>query len=233
MRAPGEAITWEDFKDAFLRHHIPEGLMERKRGEFFSLTQGKMDVLGYNRAFNNLSCYAGDEVSTDAKKQARFRKGFNPALKYALNLVKMANFEELVDTALKAEHGRVVFEESRKHSREGGSSSNNSAGPPQKRKLWVPNSALARGTYVPGSSGSAPRLPAPAPRTIAGPPRPTGPRPGVTCYKCGQEGHISPQCPQNLLPPPSQPRPAPTQAMVRAPAPQRPTNPNKIGRAHV
>ena len=105
MRAPGEAITWEDFKDAFLRHHIPEGLMERKWEEFCTLTQGKMDVLGYSRAFNDLSRYAGDEVSTDAKKQARFRKGFNPALKYALNLIKTANFEELVVTALKAEHG--------------------------------------------------------------------------------------------------------------------------------
>ena len=155
-----------------------------------------------------------------------FRKGFNPTLKYALNLVKTANFEELVDTALKAEHGRAVFEESRKRSREGGSSSSSNNGPSQKRKMWVPNSALARGTYVPGSSGSAPRPPAPAPRTITGPPRPTGPRPGVTCYKCGQEGHISPQCPQNRLPPPPQPRPAPTQAMVRAPAPQRPLNTN-------
>ena len=189
MRASGEAVTWEDFKDAFLHHHIPEGLMECKREEFCSLTQGKMDVLGYSRAFNDLSRYAGDEVSTDAKKQARFRKGFNPALKYALNLVKTANFEELVDTLLKAEHGRAVFEESRKYSREGGSSSNNNNGPPQKHRVWVPNSALPRATYVPGTPGSDPHPPAPAPRTIAGPPSPTGPRPRVTCYNCGQEGH--------------------------------------------
>ena len=48
-RDPDVEITWEDFKQVFLHHHIPDALMERMREQFCSLTQGKMDVLGYQR----------------------------------------------------------------------------------------------------------------------------------------------------------------------------------------
>ena len=52
--------------------------MTAKREEFCSFTQGKMAVDAYSREFRNLARYATEEVSTDAKKQARFRKGLNP-----------------------------------------------------------------------------------------------------------------------------------------------------------
>ena len=55
--------TWERFKEAFLKHHIPDGLMERMREEFCSVKQGKMDVLGYQSEFNRLARYAGDAFS--------------------------------------------------------------------------------------------------------------------------------------------------------------------------
>ena len=63
-RASGVEITWEDFKQAFVRHHIPDSLVERMREKFDSLTQGKLDVLGYRSEFNHLARYAGDEIST-------------------------------------------------------------------------------------------------------------------------------------------------------------------------
>ena len=88
MRANDMPVTWSRFKEAFLNHHIPDGLMERMREEFCSLKQGKMDVIGYQSEFNRLARYAGDEVSTEAKKMARFRRGFNPELKYALTNIK-------------------------------------------------------------------------------------------------------------------------------------------------
>ena len=156
---------------------------------------------------------------------ARFRGGgFNPELKYALNLIKADNLEDLVNTALNEENGCKVFEESRKHSRDGASSSSSNAiTPAQKHQIWVPNSALARATYVRSSPRLAQRPPNPAiaTRSFVPQPRPTNTRPPVTCYKCGQEGHISPNCTQSRLLP-SQPRPTSTQAMARAPP--RPTS---------
>jgi hypothetical protein len=44
-----EAITWEEFKEAFRNYHIPEGVMEMKAEEFRSLKQGAMTVNQYIR----------------------------------------------------------------------------------------------------------------------------------------------------------------------------------------
>ena len=59
-RESGVEITWEEFKQAFLRNHIPDSLVERMREKFDPLTQGKLDVLGYQDEFNRLARYAGD-----------------------------------------------------------------------------------------------------------------------------------------------------------------------------
>jgi hypothetical protein len=34
MLPPDHVVTWEEFKNAFRAHHIPEGLMERKLNDF-------------------------------------------------------------------------------------------------------------------------------------------------------------------------------------------------------
>jgi hypothetical protein len=47
-------ISWEEFRNAFRAHHIPEGLMERKLSEFLALTQGTRTVLQYAQAFNHV-----------------------------------------------------------------------------------------------------------------------------------------------------------------------------------
>jgi hypothetical protein len=45
MQTDGHVISWEEFRNAFRAHHIPEGLMERKLNEFLALTQGTRTVL--------------------------------------------------------------------------------------------------------------------------------------------------------------------------------------------
>ena len=52
--------------------------MDQKKKEFRKLTQGKMTVDEYQRKFLELSRYAEDDVSTDARKQEKFREGLNP-----------------------------------------------------------------------------------------------------------------------------------------------------------
>ena len=80
MRPVGQITTWAEFSEAFREHHIPEGLIDRKREEFCNFTQGRLTVDAYSLEFGNLARYAPEEVSTDAKKQARFRKGLSPEL---------------------------------------------------------------------------------------------------------------------------------------------------------
>jgi hypothetical protein len=147
MRPADAGITWEEFLEAFRRHHIAEGLMDRMKEKFCNLVKGNQDVVGYSIEFSRLACYTGEEVSTDAKKQKRFRNGLKPALKYALTHVKATTFDELVNTAVKEETGRLASEESRKHSREVGAPS--ASAPTQKCRLWVPYPAPPRQVAMP------------------------------------------------------------------------------------
>jgi hypothetical protein len=158
MRPPNADLTLEEFVEAFRSHHIPEGLMDRMKEKFCNLVQGNKDVMGYNIEFANLVRYAGEEVSTDAKKQKRSRNGLKPALKYALNHVKATTFDDLVNIAVKEETERLSFEESRKHTCEVGVSS--AQAPTQKRRLWVPNPAPPRQATMPIQVGYSPRPPA-------------------------------------------------------------------------
>jgi hypothetical protein len=54
MLPADHVATWEEFKNAFRAHHIPEGHMERKLNEFLDFTHGTRTVLQYAQAFNNL-----------------------------------------------------------------------------------------------------------------------------------------------------------------------------------
>jgi hypothetical protein len=103
MQPDGHVVTWEEFKAAFKAHHILEGLIERKLNEFLALTQGNRTVLQYAQAFNHLCQYAGYHADTDAKKSDRFRRRLNTKLKERLNLVRVDNFNELVNIAITQE----------------------------------------------------------------------------------------------------------------------------------
>ena len=88
MQPVGHVISWEEFRNAFRTHHIPEGLIERKLNEFLALNQGTRTVLQYAQAFNHLCQYAGHHADADAKKHDRFRRGLNTKLKERLHLVQ-------------------------------------------------------------------------------------------------------------------------------------------------
>ncbi|KAI4987585.1 hypothetical protein ZWY2020_020385 [Hordeum vulgare] len=71
MRPAEPVATWADFSQ--LSHHIPEGL-DVKREELCAFTRASC-LDAYSREFGNLARYATEEVSLDAKKQARFPVG--------------------------------------------------------------------------------------------------------------------------------------------------------------
>src|SRR4051812_45783321 len=98
-----------------------------------------MSIHEYVTEFNRLARYPQDEITTDSRKQSRFRKGLSPILRHDLNLLEFSTFEDLVNRSFRAEHGNEVFEESHKHARELAPSSSSA---PQKRRIWIPTSAI-------------------------------------------------------------------------------------------
>jgi hypothetical protein len=103
MQPSDHMVEWGEFKAAFRGHHIPAGIMDRKINEFLALTQGSRTVLQYAQAFNELCQYAGYHVDTDEKKRDRFNRGINTKLRDLLNIVKVHNYNELVNLAISQE----------------------------------------------------------------------------------------------------------------------------------
>src|SRR3954470_8759428 len=200
MQPDGHVVTWQEFRDAFRGYHLLNELMERKKEEFCNLTQGEMSMHEYVREFNRLARYAQDEITTDARKQARFHKGLSPTLRHDLNLIEFANFEDLVDRSFRAEHGNEVFEETRKHALELASSSSSA---PQKCQIWIPTRAIPQNLL----QRPPPNISHPPQHII--PPRNDGVQPsdhipsisGRVCFTCGLTGHHFRQCPTVLVPP--------------------------------
>jgi hypothetical protein len=93
-------VTWEEFKTAFRRHHIPVGILDRKLNMFLALTQGTCNVLQYAQAFNDLCQYVGYHADSDEKKRDRFYRGLNTKLCECLNTVWADSFNELVNLAI-------------------------------------------------------------------------------------------------------------------------------------
>src|SRR3954463_1258748 len=79
VQPDGHVVTWQEFCVSFRGYHILDELMERKKEEFYNLTQGEMSIHEYVREFNRLARYAQDEITTDARKQASFIRDLAPS----------------------------------------------------------------------------------------------------------------------------------------------------------
>src|SRR4051812_10354616 len=167
---------------------------------FCNLTQGEMSIHEYVTDFNRLARYSQDEITTDARKQARFRKGLNPILLHDLNLLEFSTFEDLFNRSFRAEHGNEVFEESRKHARELAPSSSSA---PQKRRIWIPTSAIPQNLLQrpPSNICRPPQHIIPPQNDGVQSSTPARSNSGRVCFKCGLSGHYFRQCPQVLMTP--------------------------------
>jgi len=83
--------------------------MEMKHTEFMQLTQGNKTLKEYLHAFNHLSRYAPEFVSTELKKIASFMRGLGPKLLKTMGRTKCATFNEFVSDALTQENNNIVY----------------------------------------------------------------------------------------------------------------------------
>jgi hypothetical protein len=106
-----KAITWEEFRDNFRCYHVPEGLMIVRKEEFLALKQGPLFVSEYRDKFLHLSCYAPEDVNTDAKRQYRFLRGLVDPLHYQLMNHTFPTFQHLIYRAIMTETKRREMED--------------------------------------------------------------------------------------------------------------------------
>ena len=84
--------------------------MMLKRKEFTELKQGSMTVTEYLNRFTQLSRYAPEYVSTDARKQYLFLNGLHNEIQLQLLNCDYANFQKLVDKAIVVENKQTEIE---------------------------------------------------------------------------------------------------------------------------
>jgi hypothetical protein len=82
-----------------------------KKEEFLELKQGPMSVSEYRDQLLHLSCYAPEDVNTDAKRQYRFLGGLVDPMHYQLMNHTFPTFQHLIDRAIMIERKRKEMED--------------------------------------------------------------------------------------------------------------------------
>jgi hypothetical protein len=183
--------TWAEFEAAFQEHHVPLGIIQLKEEEFRELTQGGRSVSEYIHKFTELARYALDDVSTKAKKMARFLKGLRPELKTFLASKDFLSLSHLSNKAIQVERAR---EEERGH---------------LKRKFQILRAQQqdrhhrvrsfgfpSKGSNLNKPAGSAPsRFNQPGQSSFHTQSIASSQPPANTCWHCGDPGHFKNNCP--------------------------------------
>ncbi|XP_075483614.1 uncharacterized protein LOC142523767 [Primulina tabacum] len=97
-------MTWQRFREAFLKQYYPAEVRLQKLSEFENFTQTPdMSVVEYTSQFNALGSYAPAIMADEVLKLHRFKKGLNSRIQSALAVYQPANFSDLMGTAIRAE----------------------------------------------------------------------------------------------------------------------------------
>jgi hypothetical protein len=82
-----------------------------RKEEFLALKQGPLCVSEYRGKFLQLSCYAPEDINTDAKRQYRFLRGLVDPLHYQLMDHTFPTFQYLIDRAIMSERKHWEMED--------------------------------------------------------------------------------------------------------------------------
>jgi hypothetical protein len=194
----GHQVTWDEFKQAFLEHYVPKGVLHMKQEEFIRLKQGGDYVMQYLNKFNHLSQYAIEKVNTDLKKKNGFMRGLNDRLQWKMATCLDLTYNRAISTALAVEAKNIGQGKSKEF---GGDMSNQ--GPEKRTRLVIrpfnqnrssprpPSYPFEQPVFVrPTTAPTSTNQPsAPGARYPALPSSSTG------CFNRGKFGHFIKDCP--------------------------------------
>ncbi|XP_073275399.1 uncharacterized protein [Primulina huaijiensis] len=97
-------VTWQNFRETFLKQYYPAEVRLQKLSEFENLTQAPdMTVVEYTSQFNAPGSYAPKIMVDEVLKLHSFKKGLNSQIQSDLAVYQPANFADLMDAAIRAE----------------------------------------------------------------------------------------------------------------------------------
>jgi hypothetical protein len=193
IHPPGRVFTWDEFKRKFREANVPVSIMELKRREFDNLEQKDKTIMRYVKEFTLLSRYASDAVNTNEKRKKWFMRGLHPVEKMQLRMLKVVDFQELVDAAITMEDDfKQVQEERQKKAKLetrrfplNKPPTDLSFKPRQQNQGTIPRSGWGnpRSGVISRSCGAKGHYSNECQK------------PKIICFGCNQEGHMKNQCP--------------------------------------
>ncbi|XP_024195741.1 uncharacterized protein LOC112198877 [Rosa chinensis] len=113
-----ETMSWDQFCKTFLDKFFPPVLQEAKVEKFNKLYQGKMSAMEYDARFTELSRYAPELVSTEAKKARKFEHGLRPNIRLKVSVLRLPTYAEVLERALIVEADCEEFKKVREKTRQ-------------------------------------------------------------------------------------------------------------------
>jgi hypothetical protein len=110
-------VPWTEFQSAFHTHHIPVGVMRKKRQEFMDLKQGGRSVHDYSNLFNHLAQYAPDQVDTNDKKKDYFMIDLSTKLQECMALNAGRSFPKFVSNVIITDDAIRAHKDAKKRKR--------------------------------------------------------------------------------------------------------------------
>ncbi|XP_058726601.1 uncharacterized protein LOC131597961 [Vicia villosa] len=183
---------WQHFKVAFLEKYFPNSVRTQKEREFQNFKQGDMSVSEYAEKFEDLADYSRQAVYAPDElwKIDQFMMGLRADIAHSVSQREFTTYAECLRQCYVAENSLKRVQEERNQNRanfrEQGRSTQHLTprNPPPKKK------------QVYGDQSTQPPQCRKCGRKHAGECKYVS----VTCYRCGEQGHIAPQCPQRRIP---------------------------------
>ena len=82
----GESLTWQVFKEEFIKEYITKNYRKKKVASFIKLVKGLMTIREYVDKFEDSYKYAKNIYSTQKKKSKKIKQGLLIILRCKLNL---------------------------------------------------------------------------------------------------------------------------------------------------